>query len=319
MLYKGFKLVKSNNIRQNLLTSQSGGFVVSKVFITFATNSYIMEAKVQNLVELAKNSNQPTIEIFENSEFGKVRTVIKDDGTYLFCGVDVAKILGYKNTRDAVAKHCKSPSVVKCDSSIGTKIDINFIPESDVYRLVMRSKLPTAERFQDWVCEDVLPTLRKHGAYTIGLKGTPSCMIDNTRERVMRWLEERESFEAAIDDNIRLEKENRKLRPKGTVFDIFLNTESMSGIREFSIQLGISERELVNFLIGKGFLYRETRNKQKPLKISKSKSYMWFTYKDMDENGNFVRNKIMITPLGKGNIAQMLINEGIINKEDIHI
>lgn len=103
------------------------------------------------------------IQIFNNPEFGQVRT-LEENGTVLFCGSDVASALGYRNTKDAVSKHCKG--VVKRDTPTnGGAQEMSFIPESDLYRLVFRSKLPTAEKFTDWVTQEVLPTVRKTGSY----------------------------------------------------------------------------------------------------------------------------------------------------------
>lgn len=112
------------------------------------------------------------LQIFKNPEFGAVRT-LEETGTVLFCGSDVAKALGYSNPRDALAKHCKG--VVKRDGVSQTTnqygittdqtVEMSFIPESDLYRLVFGSKLPTAEKFTDWVTTEVLPSIRKHGAY----------------------------------------------------------------------------------------------------------------------------------------------------------
>lgn len=105
-----------------------------------------------------------TIQIFNNAEFGEVRTLETPDDKVLFCGKDVAIALGYKNQNDAIVKHCKG--VVKCDTPTNGGVQqMAFIPESDVYRLAFGSKLPTAEKFTDWVTEVILPSIRKHGAY----------------------------------------------------------------------------------------------------------------------------------------------------------
>lgn len=96
-----------------------------------------------------------------------VRTAETDDGKVLFCGKDVAEALGYTNPRDALTKHCRC--VAKRDvphpQSPDKTIEMTFIPESDVYRLAFGSKLPTAERFTDWVTEEVLPAIRRNGSY----------------------------------------------------------------------------------------------------------------------------------------------------------
>ncbi len=105
------------------------------------------------------------VRIFEHDSFGQVR-VINEENKPLFCAIDVAKILGYSNQSDAILRHCKG--VVKRDTLTDGGIQkASYIPESDVYRLVMRSKLPEAERFQDWVCEDILPSIRKTGGYML--------------------------------------------------------------------------------------------------------------------------------------------------------
>lgn len=106
------------------------------------------------------------IQIFNNPDFGEVRTLEEADGVVLFCGSDVAKALGYSNPRDAVSRHCRG--VVKRDIlTAGGEQEMSFIPESDLYRLVFSSKLPTAEKFTDWVTSDVLPGIRKHGVYAV--------------------------------------------------------------------------------------------------------------------------------------------------------
>lgn len=103
------------------------------------------------------------IQIFNNPDFGEVRT-LEENGAVLFCGSDVAKALGYSNPRDALSRHCKG--VVKRDTPTESGIqEMSFIPEPDLYRLVFSSKLPTAEKFTDWVTSEVLPTIRRHGMY----------------------------------------------------------------------------------------------------------------------------------------------------------
>lgn len=104
------------------------------------------------------------LEIFKNEEFGEIRTLLIDDVPY-FCANDIAKALGYKRAADAVSSHCKG-SVKRRYLTNGGEQEAKFIPEGDVYRLIMKSKLPSAEKFESWVVEDVLPSIRKHGAYT---------------------------------------------------------------------------------------------------------------------------------------------------------
>lgn len=108
------------------------------------------------------------IKIFENDVFGSLRT-INENGKIMFVASDVAKMLGYKNVSDAISKHCRY--IAKCDiphpQGKGT-LEVNIIPEGDVYRLIAHSKLPSAEKFESWVFDEVLPSIRKNGGYIAG-------------------------------------------------------------------------------------------------------------------------------------------------------
>lgn len=106
------------------------------------------------------------LRVFENAEFGSVRTV-EIEGKPYFVANDVTKALGYSNSRDAVARHCKG--VVKRDTPTTSGIQsMSYIPEGDLYRLITHSKLPSAERFESWVFDEVLPSIRKNGGYISG-------------------------------------------------------------------------------------------------------------------------------------------------------
>ena len=104
---------------------------------------------------------------FTNSEFGTIRTV-EQDGKVMFCGKDVATALGYANTKDALSRHCKSDGVVNrypIVDQLGREQQARFITEGDLYRLIASSKLPSAQKFESWVFDEVLPSIRKQGAY----------------------------------------------------------------------------------------------------------------------------------------------------------
>ena len=104
------------------------------------------------------------IQIFTNPEFGNVRTLTEEDGTILFCGKDVAEALGYERPSKAIIDHCKG--VLKRDTLTNGGIqELSYITEPDLYRLIVASKLPSAQKFERWVFEEVLPTIRKTGGY----------------------------------------------------------------------------------------------------------------------------------------------------------
>mgnify|MGYP000969523617 FL=1 len=101
------------------------------------------------------------LKVFENEEFGKVR-MAEIDGKPYFCGSDVASALGYKRPNDAVSAHCRATAKHSIPIS-GKMQDVNFISEGDLYRLITHSKLESAERFETWVFDEVLPCIRKNG------------------------------------------------------------------------------------------------------------------------------------------------------------
>ena len=125
------------------------------------------------------------LQIFKSDKFGEIRTLEDESGKVLFCGSDVARALGYANPRDAINRHCKAEGVVKHDGvSLTTNqhgatteqvTEMKFITEGNVYRLIAHSKLPTAQEFEHWVFDEVLPTIRRNGAY----------MTDSTLEQAL--------------------------------------------------------------------------------------------------------------------------------------
>lgn len=105
------------------------------------------------------------IKIFENTEFGSVRT-IEENGKVMFCGSDVAKALGYKEPHKAISRHCKGG--MKCPTPTnGGLQEMIFISEGDIYRLAAKSELPSAEKFESWIFDEVLPSIRRTGGYQI--------------------------------------------------------------------------------------------------------------------------------------------------------
>ena len=103
------------------------------------------------------------VKTFVNEEFGSVRT-IEENGKILFCGSDVAKALGYRRPKDAITAHCKGAVKRRLLTNGGTQ-EMKMISEGDVYRLISHSRLPSAEKFESWIFDDVLPTIRRTGGY----------------------------------------------------------------------------------------------------------------------------------------------------------
>ena len=103
------------------------------------------------------------LKVFQNSEFGELGILLIDGKEY-FPATQCAKTLGYKNPQEAIRNKCKGVRKTLTPTNGGTQ-EINYIPEGDLYRLIVSSKLPAAERFERWVFDEVLPALRKNGSY----------------------------------------------------------------------------------------------------------------------------------------------------------
>lgn len=104
--------------------------------------------------------------VFSFNQDNTIRVVTDDKGDSWFCAIDVCSVLGYVNTRDAIAKHCREKGVAKRDTlTPGGAQALIYINEPNLYRLIIKSRKPEAIRFEEWVMEEVLPALRKHGRY----------------------------------------------------------------------------------------------------------------------------------------------------------
>lgn len=133
------------------------------------------------------------LQIFNSEEFGEIRTA-EINGKPYFVGTDVAKALGYNNPRDAVSRHCRG--VVKHDTPTSSGMQsMSYINEGDLYRLIMKSKLPSAEKFESWVMDEVLPSIRKTGSYQ-----KPMTTAEQIQLLAQGNIELKEKIDAVNDD-----------------------------------------------------------------------------------------------------------------------
>lgn len=199
------------------------------------------------------------IQIFNNPDFGTVRT-LDNDGTVLFCGADIAKALGYSNPSKALNDHCKGDLTKRypITDSLGRTQDAIFIPESDLYRLVFGSKLPSAEKFTDWVTSDVLPSIRKHGAYMTPETLQAAILNPDTMIQLCQQLKTEQ------DKNKALSEENAKLAPKGLFADAvsvsdrcILVSELAKLLKQNGIETG--QNRLYEQLRADGFLVKDRK------------------------------------------------------------
>ena len=207
------------------------------------------------------------VKIFENEEFGKVRTLIEWEDKVLFCGTDVAQALGYSNTTDALKRHCRC--IVKREvphpQSPEKNLETNFIPESDVYRLIFGSKLEDAEKFQNWIFDDVIPTIRKTGGYVNNdelfietyfsqVEESTKAMLRATLATVREVNEKNRQLEQTVGVQ---SQQIAELQPKATYYDVVLQCEDLISITAIAKDYGKSARWMNNYLHEKGVQYRQ--------------------------------------------------------------
>lgn len=194
------------------------------------------------------------LQIFNSEQFGRMRVIMADDKP-MFLANDVARSLGYANPRDAINKHCKG--VAKRDTPTTSGVQtVSYIPESDVYRLVMRSKLPQAEQFQDWVCEEVLPTIRKHGAYLTEQRVEEVLTDPDTIIKIATQLKEERAARQRLAEQNELHKQQLQIAaPKVQYYNEVLMSSSTYTANQVAKELGMSAITLNRKLRERGVQY----------------------------------------------------------------
>lgn len=228
--------------------------------------------------------------IFNNPEFGEVRT-LEEDGEVLFCGSDVARSLGYGEPHKAISRHCKGgmkrPILTK-----GGEQELSFIPESDLYRLVFSSKLPTAEKFTEWVTAEVLPSIRKHGGYVNGQDQlSPEELMAKALMVAQKTLAERETRLSALT------VENQIMAPKADYFDQLVERNTLTNFREAAKQLGVPPKKFVAFLLEKKYIYRDKKGKLLP--YEQKNSGLFEVKESFNEKTQWSGTQTLVTPKGR--------------------
>lgn len=246
------------------------------------------------------------LQIFNNPEFGEIRT-IEEDGKVLFCGSDVAKALGYKRPNDAISAHCRGTVKRRTGVQTGTKadgtpaiqnIEMLFIPEGDIYRLAAKSELPGAERFESWIFDEVLPSIRKHGAYMTPETLEAAILNPDTMIKLCTALKDEQDKRKALEAaNSALTVENQIMQPKAAYFDDLVDRNLLTNFRETAKQLEIPPKKFVNFLLEKKYVYRDKRGKLLPYE---DKNNGLFEIKEcFNEKTQWSGTQTLITPKGR--------------------
>ena len=237
------------------------------------------------------------MEIFKNPEFGSVRIVV-DGEKYFFCGMDVARALGYKDTVNALKAHCKEDGVAfyHLTDSLGREQKAKFISEGNLYRLIVHSKLSSAERFERWVFDEVLPTIRQHGAY---LTREKLWEVATSPEALLKLCSD---LLAEREKNAALREDNARLQGKAVYYDLFIDLRHSTNLRTTAKELDVPERRFVRFLLERRYVYRTPSGCVLP--YAKGSNEGLFCVKDFCRNGH-TGSYTLVTPKGKLHFAEL--------------
>ncbi|HEM5398691.1 TPA: phage antirepressor KilAC domain-containing protein [Streptococcus suis] len=249
------------------------------------------------------------LQIFKNEQFGEVRTAdIK--GEVYFNLKDCCKILDIKNPRDSLNRLNPKGVVTTNTLTAGGIQQANFINESNFYKLVFQSRKPEAEKFADWVTSEVLPSIRKNGAY---LTDQVAFNITHDKQALAdlllmagNQLKEKEAIIHGLEaEKSRLTVENTIMQPKAEYFDELVDRNLLTGIRETAKELKIKQKEFVQFLLDKKYLYRDKKGKLQPFA---GKYEDLFELKESrNEKTGWAGTQLLITPKGRETFRLLFI------------
>ena len=249
-----------------------------------------------------------TMQIFAFEETEEIRTLLINDEPY-FVANDIAKVLGYKNPSDATNKHCKRSLKRWGSDSLGRRQEFKVIPESDMYRLIIKSNLPDAEKFENWVMEEVLPTIRKHGAYltdekALDITTNPSSLAD----LLLQAGEQLKQKDLII----------KEMQPKALFSDAVRGSKNSCLIKDLATILkqngvDIGQNRLFDWLRENGYLCTNGRRKNQPTQRS-------LDLKVMDVRAHVRTNKegelvTHYTPLITGKGQLYFVNKFLVKEE----
>lgn len=238
--------------------------------------------------------------IFESTDFGRVRSVLKD-GAPWFVAVDVCKALGLKQVTRAMSRLDSDEGglfEVPHPQNTDKTIEINAVSEAGLYHLILCSKKPEAKAFKRWITHEVIPAIRKHGAYMT--KSVLEQVLENPELVLLmaqRMLEEQRKNEL-------LQRELRLAKPKADFYDAFIHPECCTNLRATAKELKVPEKMFTAFLIRKRYLYRAPSGTLLP--YAKPASDGLFFVKDYIAVNGHQGVYTLVTPKGKSLFLTML-------------
>lgn len=198
-----------------------------------------------------------SLQIFNSEEFGEIRT-IEIDGKPYFVANDVARALGYKRPADAVTAHCKG-SVKHRYLTDGGEQELKVIPEGDIYRLIVRSKLPSAEKFEKWVFDEVIPSIHQYGAYMTKQTIEKALTSPDFLIQLATKLKDEQTKRKEAETEIRVKDQIiGELKPKADYYDEILKNPGLVTITQIAKDYGMSGKKMNDILHDIGIQYKQS-------------------------------------------------------------
>ena len=256
------------------------------------------------------------IEIFNNGEFGEIRATTINEIPY-FVGKDVAKALGYKDTSDALKRHVdEEDKLTRCFTDSGQSREMYIINESGLYSLVLSSKLPSAKKFKRWVTKEVLPSIRKHGAYA-----TPAT-LENMLANPQFAIDLFTALKDEQDKNKQLELENKCQKeqleiaePKCEYYEEMMNRKDLKlGAREVGNFLRLRVNDVNKLAMKFGMIYSPKRGKYLP---TREYQELFIVEEGITHNTDYAYSTLKYTTAARDCLYQKLKPFGIDYKNTI--
>lgn len=197
------------------------------------------------------------LQVFNSKEFGDIRTT-EIDGKPYFVANDVARALGYKRPADAVTAHCKG-SVKHRYLTDGGEQELKVIPEGDIYRLTVRSKLPSAEKFEKWVFDEVIPSIHQYGAYMTEQTIEKALASPDFLIQLATKLKDEQTRRKEAEAEIRVKDQIiGELKPKADYYDEILKNPGLVTITQIAKDYGMSGKKMNRILHELGIQYKQS-------------------------------------------------------------
>lgn len=240
------------------------------------------------------------LQIFENPQFGAIRAIEKD-GEPWFVAADVCKALDIQNHKDAIKRldDDEKSGVVLTDPH-GRPQETNCVNEPGLYSLVLGSRKPEAKAFKRWITHEVIPSIRRSGGYIAGQDNmTPDELMAKALMVAQKTLADREARISALT------VENQIMKPKADYFDELVDRNLLTNFRETAKQLEVGERDFIQFLINKKYIYRDKRGKLMP--YANRNDGLFEVKECFNEKTNWSGTQTMVTPKGRETFRLLFI------------